>query len=126
MLKVTVVTVRDIFQSEVAEINRFGEDYKRMSALILLDKSDAEREGIRDGSNVVVESDNGKVVVVAKLSEDPHPGLAFMPNSPWSNRIIPAETDDTKIPNFKNVVARITVSNENVPDIEDLLREIVT
>lgn len=126
MLKVTVVTVRDIFQSEVAEINRFGEDYKRMSALILLDKSDAEREGIRDGSNVVVESDNGKVVVVAKLSEDPHPGLAFMPNSPWSNRIIPAETDDTKIPNFKNVVARITVSKENVPDIEDLLREIVT
>ncbi len=126
MLTVTVVTVRDIFQSEVAEINRFGEDYKRMSALILLDKSDAEREGIRDGSNVLVESDNGKVVVMAKLSEDPHPGLAFMPNSPWSNRIIPAETDETKIPNFKNVVARITVSNENVPDIEDLLREIVT
>ncbi len=126
MLTVTVVTVRDIFQSEVAEINRFGEDYKRMSALILLDKSDAEREGIRDGSNVLVESDNGKVVVMAKLSEDPHPGLAFMPNSPWSNRIIPAETDETKIPNFKNVVARITVSKENVPDIEDLLREIVT
>lgn len=125
-MKVTVVTFRDIFQSEAQELDRFGEDYRRMSAVVFLDKNDAAKAGIKDGSSVLVESDNGRVVVVARISEDAHPGLAFMPNSPWSNRLVPADTDETRIPNFKNFSATISVTDDRVPTIGDLLREMVS
>jgi len=125
-MKVTVVTFRDIFQSEAQELDRFGEEYRKMSAVVFLDKNDASKAGIKDGSNVLLESDNGRVVVVARLSEDSHPGLAFMPNSPWSNRLIPAETDETKIPSFKNISATVRATSDGVPTVEDLLREMVS
>lgn len=120
------MTFRDIFQSEAQELDRFGEDYRRMSAVVFLDKNDAAKAGIKDGSSVLVESDNGRVVVVARISEDAHPGLAFMPNSPWSNRLVPADTDETRIPNFKNFSATISVTDDRVPTIGDLLREMVS
>ncbi|ABK14761.1 MAG: formylmethanofuran dehydrogenase [Methanothrix sp.] len=125
-MRVTIVTFRDIFQSEVQEVDRFGEDYRRMSAVVFLDKSDAAKAGIKDGSNVLVESDNGRVVVVARISDDAHPGLAFMPNSPWSNRLVPAETDDTRIPSYKSISATVSVTDDKVPTVEDLLRELVS
>ncbi|MDH7596981.1 MAG: molybdopterin dinucleotide binding domain-containing protein [Methanothrix sp.] len=125
-MRVTVVTFRDIFQSEAQEVDRFGEEYRKMSAVVFLDKSDASKSGIKDGSNVLVESDNGRVVVVARISEDAHPGLAFMPNSPWSNRLVPAETDDTRIPSYKSISATVSVTDDKVPTVEDLLRELVS
>ncbi|HOK57607.1 MAG TPA: molybdopterin dinucleotide binding domain-containing protein [Methanothrix sp.] len=125
-MKVTIVTFRDIFQSEAQEVDRFGEDYRRMSAVVFLDKSDAAKAGIKDGSNVLVESDNGRVVVVARISEDTHPGLAFMPNSPWSNQLVPAKTDDTRIPSYKSISATISVTDDKIPTVEDLLRELVS
>lgn len=124
-MRVTIVTFRDIFQSEVQEVDRFGEDYRKMSAVVFLDKSDAAKAGIKDGSNVLVESDNGRVVVVARISDDAHPGLAFMPNSPWSNQLVPSETDDTRIPSYKSISATINATDDKVPTVEDLLREMV-
>lgn len=125
-MMVTIVTFRDIFQSEAQEVDRFSEEYRKMSAVVFLDKSDAAKAGIKEGSNVLVESDNGRVVVVARISEDAHPGLAFMPNSPWSNRLVPAETNDTRIPSYKNISAKISTTDGKVPTVEDLLREMVS
>lgn len=125
-MRVTIVTFRDIFQSEAQEVDRFSEEYRKMSAVVFLDKNDAAKAGIKDGSNVLVESDNGRVVVVAKISEDAHPGLAFMPNSPWSNRLVLAETDDSRIPDFKNISATISATDDGVPTVEDLIREMVS
>lgn len=124
-MRVTIVTFRDIFQSEAQEVDRFSDEYRRMSAVILLDKSDAAKAGIKEGSNVLVESDNGRVVLVARISENAHPGLAFMPNSPWSNQLVPAETDDTRIPSYKSISATISATEDGVPTVEDLLREMV-
>lgn len=125
-MNVKIVTFRDIFQSEAQEVDRFSEDYRKMSALIFLDKSDAAKAGIKEGSNVLVESDNGRVVVVARISDNAHPGLAFMPNSPWSNQLVPAETDDTRIPNYKSISATISATDDKVPTVEDLIRELVS
>lgn len=125
-MKVKIVTFRDIFQSEAQEVDRFSEDYRKMSAVVFLDKSDAAKAGIKDGSNVLVESDNGRVVVVARISDDSHPGLAFMPNSPWSNQLVPSETDDTRIPSYKSISATINATDDKVPTVDDLLREMVS
>ena len=88
-MEVTIVTVRDIFQDEAGRKSRFSDEYKNLSALIILDKQDMGRLAAKDGQKLLVKNDVGSVVVAARTSEDDaHPGLAFMYNSPWSNQLV--------------------------------------
>lgn len=120
---VRIVTFRDIFQYEAGKKGRYTDEYRRLSAQIILDKGDMAKLGIKDGQNVHVENDVGKIVVAAKLSDDePHPGLAFMINSPWSNHLIRDDLCETAIPEFKNIAAKVSPSNEDVTKIAELLQ----
>lgn len=120
---VTVVTFRDIFQYEAEKKSRFSEDYRKLSAQIILDKQDMVGLGVKDGQNVLVVNDVGDVVVVAKTSEDdPHPGLAFMVNSPWSNQLVRDDVCETSIPGFKRISANVSPTGENVTQISELFQ----
>jgi formylmethanofuran dehydrogenase subunit D len=124
-VEVTVVTVRDIFQDEAGRKSRFSDEYRDLSALIILDKQDMAGLGAKDGQRLLVKNDTGSVVVAAKTSEtsenDPHPGLAFMNNSPWSNQLVSDAVSDTSIPGFKNIKATVSAAKENVTQISELL-----
>ncbi|MHB8119570.1 MAG: molybdopterin dinucleotide binding domain-containing protein [Methanothrix sp.] len=112
---VTIVTVRDIFQDEAGRKSRFSDEYKNLSALIILDKQDLIRLGAKDGQRLLVKNDVGSVVVVARTSEDDtHPGLAFMYNSPWSNQLVSDVVCDSSIPGFKSIKATISAVEENM------------
>lgn len=124
-LSVLVVTFRDIFQSEAQEAGRYGEEYRKASALILLDRGDADRAGIKDGSAVTIASDAGSVVVNAGVDQESHPGVAFMPNSPWSNQLVSGQVGPSKIPEFKRIEARLSSASGPVLKIEELLLGIV-
>lgn len=124
-LTVTVVTFQEIFQSEAQETGRHSDMYRKMSALIHLDKGDAGVAGIKDGSNVRVSSSAGSVVVAAKIdSDEPHPKVAFMPNSPWSNQLVSSETGTSRIPDYKSIQAEISPSSEPVTGLDEILRNI--
>ena len=121
---VTVVTFRDIFQYEAEKKSRYSEDYRKLSAQIILDKQDMAGLGVKDGQNVLVKNDVGSVVVAVKTSEDdPHPGLAFMVNSPWSNQLVSDDVCTTSIPGFKRISAQISPSGENVTQISELFQK---
>ena len=123
---VTVVTFRDIFQYEAEKKSRYSEDYRKLSAQIILDKQDMAGLGVKDGQNVLVKNDVGSVVVAVKTSEDdPHPGLAFMVNSPWSNQLVSDDVCTTSIPGFKRTSAQISPSGENVTQISELFQMIL-
>ena len=120
---VTVVTFRDIFQYEAEKKSRYSEDYRKLSAQIILDKQDVAGLGVKDGQNVLVKNDIGSVVVAVKTSEDdPHPGLAFMVNSPWSNQLVRDDVCETSIPGFKRISAQVSPSEENVTQISELFQ----
>ena len=120
---VTVVTFRDIFQNEAEKKSRYSEDYRKLSAQIILDKQDMAGLGVKDGQNVLVKNDVGSVVVAVKASEDdPHPGLAFMVNSPWSNQLVRDDVCETSIPGFKGISAQVSPSGENVTQISELFQ----
>jgi formylmethanofuran dehydrogenase subunit D len=120
--EVTIVTFRDIFQYEAGKKGRYSNEYQKLSAEIILDKQDMARLGTKDGQTVNVENDVGSIVVAAKTSEDdPHPGIAFMTNSPWSNQLVRDDVCDTSIPGFKSITARISQSSEALTKIDDLL-----
>lgn len=120
---VRIVTFRDIFQYEAGKKSRYSEEYRKLSAQIILDKSDMVRLGLKDGQNVNLENEVGRIVVAAKTSDDdPHPGLAFMTNSPWSNHLVRDDMCDTGIPELKNIAAKVSPSKESVTEISELLQ----
>lgn len=119
---VKIVTFRDIFQYEAGKKGRYSEEYQNLSAQIILDKQDMASLGLKDGGRVLVENDVGSIIVAAKVSEDdPHPGLAFMTNSPWSNHLVRDDVCETSIPGFKSITAKVSPSGEDITKIGDLL-----
>jgi formylmethanofuran dehydrogenase subunit D len=127
VVAVTIVAVRDIFQDEAGRKSRFSDEYKNLSALIILDKQEMIRLGTKDGQRLLVKNDVGSVVVAAKTSEDDaHPGLAFMYNSPWSNQLVSDAVCDTSIPGNKRIKATLSAVEENITQISELLSRMQT
>ena len=122
-LDVKIVTFRDIFQYEAGKKGRYSEEYRKLSAQVILDKGDMAKLGVSDGQNVSIANDVSSVVVAARISDDePHPGLAFMTNSPWSNQLVRDDICDMGIPEFKGIVAKVSHSGERVTEISELLQ----
>jgi formylmethanofuran dehydrogenase subunit D len=61
--------------------------------------------------------------VAAKTSDDdPHPGLAFMINSPWSNQLVRDDVCDTSISGSKRIAARVSPSEGNVTQVSEIFQ----
>jgi formylmethanofuran dehydrogenase subunit D len=109
-IKVRVVTYRDIFQDKAMIENRFGEEYRDRSAIIKLDPVDLKQLTVKKGDTVTLKNSFGTIVVKAEESgyETPHRGIAYMPNSPWSNMLVSDETGGTGVPKFKDISVTVT------------------
>lgn len=103
-VKLRIVTYRDAFQDAAKVKSLFGEEYERLSAVILLDPKDIIRLSIKEGETIILRNSSGKVVVRAKNSgyDQPHPGTGYMVNSPWSNALVPEDAGGTGVPAFKD------------------------
>ncbi|MGP8336769.1 MAG: molybdopterin dinucleotide binding domain-containing protein, partial [Methanosarcinaceae archaeon] len=101
--KVTIVTYRDIFQSAMMEEGRFSEEYTKLSAVIKMDAADIKKLGVNERDTVVVKNDCGKIVIRVESSghDSSHKGFAYMPNSPWSNALVSADTGGSGVPRYK-------------------------
>jgi formylmethanofuran dehydrogenase subunit D len=120
---VTIVTFKDIFQDEAEKRSRYSDEYRKLSAQIILDQQDMANLGAKDGQSVLVKNDMGSIVVAAKTSDDdPHPGLAFMISSPWANQLVRDDVCDTSVPGFKRISAQVSPSGENVTSISELFK----
>lgn len=120
-IKIKIVTYRDIFQNKAMIEDRFGEDYITHSTLIKLDPADLKKLNVKKGETVILKNSFGKIVVKAEESgyETAHPGIAYMPNSPWSNMLVSDETGGKGIPKFKDIEATITsAKGEKVTELE--------
>jgi formylmethanofuran dehydrogenase subunit D len=121
VVEVTIVTVRDIFQDEAGRKSRFSDEYKNLSALIILDKQDMARLGAKDGQRLLIKNDVGSLVVAARASEDDvHAGLAFMYSSPWSNQLVSDDVCDGSIPGNRFIKATLSPTEENITPISEI------
>jgi formylmethanofuran dehydrogenase subunit D len=109
-IKVRIITYRDIFQDKAMIENRFGEEYRNLSAVIKMDPGDLNQLGVKKGETVILKNSFGTVVVKAEESgyEPSHKGIAYMPNSPWSNMLVSDETGGTGVPKFKDISVTVT------------------
>ncbi len=118
--EIKITTYRDIFQVEALESNRFGEDYKKLSACIVISNNDMQKMGLRSGDRVKISNNHGSIVVDVKEAKRNEPGgIAFMVNSPWSNVLV--SEGESGMPEFKDITAKISLTKEEVTSIESLI-----
>ena len=122
--KITIVTYRDIFQSAVMEEGRFSEEYLKLSAVIKMDVADIKHLDVKEGDTVILKNNgnNEKVIVKVESSgyDAPHLGIAYMPNSPWSNALVSADTGGRGVPRYKNIGATVSsAKGESVTAIDN-------
>jgi len=120
--EIKITTYRDIFQIEALERDRFGEEYKKLSACIAMSKDDLKKMGLKAGEKVKLANNYGSVVVEVKESKREEPGgIAFMVNSPWSNALVSGDTGGKGVPEFKDIDAKISLAREEVTSLESLI-----
>jgi len=120
--EIKLTTYRDIFQVEALEYDRFSDDYKKHSAAIVMGKDDMKKMGFKSGDRGRLTNSFGSIVVELKESKrDESEGLAFMVNSPWSNALVSDETGGKGIPEYKNITARISLTKDEITNIESLI-----
>ncbi|MCZ7398665.1 MAG: formylmethanofuran dehydrogenase [Candidatus Methanoperedens sp.] len=120
--EIKITTFRDIFQVEAQERDRFGKDYEKLSACIVMSKNDMEKMGLKPGDRVKVANNNGSIVVEVRESKRDEPGgVAFMVNSPWSNVLVSDDTGGKGLPDFKNITAKISLVKEEITSLESLM-----
>jgi formylmethanofuran dehydrogenase subunit D len=87
-----------------------------------MSKNDMQKMGLKSGDHVKLSNNYGIVVVEVRESKKNEPGgLAFMISSPWSNSLISGETDGKGIPEFKHIIAKISLSKEEITTITDFI-----
>ena len=118
--ELTVITFRGIFQEVEEALGMYSEGYRDQSAVVFLDGGDAKGLAVEAGKPVLVETGSGKVVVTAKVSEEPHPGVAFMPASPWSAQLLSGEAGEGGFIEMKRFEAVVSQSGEAVTLIEEI------
>jgi len=120
--EIKLTTYRDIFQAEALENDRFGDEYKKYSAAVVMGKDDMKKMGFNSGDRVRLMNSYGSIVVELMESKREEPGgLAFMVNSPWSNALVSDDTRGKGIPEFKNITVRISLTKDEITKIERLI-----
>jgi len=120
--EIKLTTCRDIFQAETLENDRFGDEYKKHSAAVLMGKDDLKKFGLKSGDRVRLINSYGTVVVEVRETKREEPGgLAFMVNSPWSNALVSDDTGGKGIPDFKSITAKISLTKDEITTIESLI-----
>jgi len=108
---ILVVTYPDIFQTEAKLLHgKFSEEYRDLSAVIVLDSEDLEKIGVKDGNAVKISSEHGSVIATVNESDKEHPGIGYMPEGAWSNVL-----------GLGPVSAKVSKSGQSVPAIDDLI-----
>ena len=122
---VKVVTYRDIFQYGAEKMGLHSEEYLRLSASIILDKGDMAGLGVAEGGKVLLENELSRIVVSAHASTDkPHPGLAFMIKSPWSNQLEEDESCPAGASGFRGIRAKVSPSTEGITQMDEILQRL--
>ncbi|MDH5509896.1 MAG: protein fwdD [Nitrospinota bacterium] len=104
-------TARTLKQGATMHIAKDAPEYLEAISYVGVSAQEMEKAGIKDGDEVVVFSDHGKVTLQARGMEL-QPGSFFMPLSYLANRLVSSETHGTGVPGFKNTVVTIKKPNE--------------
>jgi formylmethanofuran dehydrogenase subunit D len=123
-LKVKLLTGRTIDQGVGKERGKISKEYLDSVSICYIDPEDLDKLAIKEGTNVLVATDYGSVVLKAvKSLRNPHKGSVFVPYGPWVNMIVDPETNSIGMPSYKGIPAKVTPApDKSVLNLEELLK----
>ena len=123
-LHVTLLTGRTIEQGVGKEYGKASHDYFEACSMVYMDADEMKNQGIKYGTNVLVTTPNGSVVLKAiKYPRGPTPGLIYIPYGPWANAICSDATSSIGMPSFKGTPAEVEPAPDKpVLTLEELLK----
>ncbi len=124
-LKLTLITGRTIDQGVGKETGKGSKEYIETAAICMLDPTDMDKLGARNGKNVEVTSKFGSVVVKAqRFPRGAHPGLAFIPCGLWANAVCGDDTYSMGMPLFKGFTVEVQAAPDKpILTLNELLKE---
>jgi formylmethanofuran dehydrogenase subunit D len=122
-LRATLITGRTIDQGVGKEMGKGSIEYFESSSICFMDKADMIKLGVKSGTNVLVTSKYGSVIVKAlKYPWGNMPGLVFIPCGLWANAICGDETFGMGMPMFKGFSVDVELApKESVLTLDELL-----
>ncbi|MGD8544729.1 MAG: molybdopterin dinucleotide binding domain-containing protein [Candidatus Bathyarchaeota archaeon] len=123
-MKVKLLTGRTIDQGVGKERGKISKEYLDSVSICYIDPEDLDKLAIKEGTNVLVATDYGSVVLKAvKSLRNPHKGSVFVPYGPWVNMIVDPETNSIGMPSYKGIPAKVTPApDKSVLNLEELLK----
>jgi formylmethanofuran dehydrogenase subunit D len=123
-LHVTLLTGRTIEQGVGKEYGKASHDYFEACSMVYMDADDMKNLRIKNGTNVLVTTPNGSVVLKAtKYPRGPTTGLIYIPYGPWANAICSDATSSIGMPSFKGTPAEVEPAPDKpVLTLEELLK----
>jgi formylmethanofuran dehydrogenase subunit D len=124
-LHVTLLTGRTIEQGVGKEYGKSSSQYYDACSMVYMDAGDLKKLGVKNGSNVLVTTQNGSVVLKAvKYPRGATPGLIYIPYGPWANSIVSNATTSIGMPSFKGTPAEVEAApDQPVLSIRELLKK---
>ena len=124
-LHVTLLTGRTIEQGVGKEYGKSSSQYYDACSMVYMDGGDMKKLGVKNGSNVLVTTQNGSVVLKAvKYPRGATPSLIYIPYGPWANSIVSNATTSIGMPSFKGTPAEVeAVPDQPVLNIRELLKK---
>ncbi|MHA3962285.1 MAG: molybdopterin dinucleotide binding domain-containing protein [Candidatus Thorarchaeota archaeon SMTZ1-45] len=117
---------RTLKQGRAMELGKLGPEYLKEVSFCEMDKITLKALGLEEGDPVLVETLYGSVVVESKLDRRAEPGVVFIPCGPYANAVIGSDTEETGMPDFKGVPAKLfAAKGESVLGVKDLLKKMV-
>ncbi len=124
-LHVTLLTGRTIEQGVGKEYGKSSSQYYDACSMVYMDAGDMKKLGVKNGSNVLVTTQNGSVVLKAvKYPRGATPGLIYIPYGPWANSVVSNATTSIGMPSFKGTPAEVEgAPDQPILNIRELLKK---
>ncbi len=123
-MKVTLITGRSLGQGTGKEKGKFSKEYFEKASICEIDPDDMSTMNINEGSNVILTSPYGSIVLKAlKSRQAPHRGIVFVPYGPWANKLTEPHTQSSGMPSFKGVTIELQPSGEEVETLHGILKK---
>jgi len=117
---------RTLKQGRGMELGKMRKEYFDEVSVCEMDSTSLKVLGISEGDTVLVESTYGEVIVKSRLDKRAEPGVVFIPCGPYANMVTGSDTEESGMPNFKNIpVVVYSAKGAKVLTVKQLLKEAI-
>lgn len=100
---------------------KLSDEYKEVTAVCFMNQEDWEF--LNKPEKVEVSTEEGSIVLFARVDKGVRKGEIFIPRGIWANIVISSETYNTGTPMYKNMNAKVCPSDKEVLSVREVIEK---